>query len=214
MHEIFGADHTSIRNDHTKQNSNAMHNDQRWNERCHQVGEIPLMRLWYRSRLFSAAGRSILPLVTSSVYISAICKSLPDARILLLVLSPNGLVLAPCGRSMQKSIPISKTQNDSHCPSLSLSLSLCLSLLSYSNCCGHSAVRVVCVVFALRCFVGWPNMCPACVCALHGSCLPVAPGVCVGVSPRVVQAVGSECKGMFPFKQLIRLFSARSVGLF
>lgn len=61
-------------------------------------------------------------------YISAICRSLPDARILLLVLSPNGLVLAPCGRSMQKSIPIpiSKTQTDSHCPdSLSLSLSLC-----------------------------------------------------------------------------------------
>lgn len=92
------------------------------------------------------------------------------------------------------------------------SLSLPLSLHSYSNCCGPS----VCVVFALRCFVGWPNMCPACVCALHGSCLPVAPGVCVGVSPRVVQAVGSGCQlgcaaqkvQGFPFGQLIRFFSA------
>lgn len=124
MHEIFGADHTSIRNDHTKQNSNAMHNDQRWNERCHQVGEIPLMRLWYRSRLFSAAGRSILPLVTSSVYISAICKSLPDARILLLVLSPNGLVLAPC----KNQFPFQKPKTILTAPLspyLSRSVSLC-----------------------------------------------------------------------------------------
>lgn len=214
MHEIFGADHTSIRNDRTKQNSNAMHNDQRWNERCHQVGEIPLMRLWYWSRLFSAAGRSILPLVTSSIYnihISAICRIFTRCTYIAVGSLAKWFSFSAMRAQHAKINSNSHFKNPNRFSLPRFPLSVSLSLLSYSNCCGPSAVRVVCVVFALRCFVGWPNMCPACVCALHGSCLPVAPGVCVGVSPRVVQAVGSGCKGMFPFKQLIRLFLARSL---
>lgn len=130
-----------------KQNSNAMHN--RSNERCHQVGEIPLMR-W-------------LTLITTLPQVSLcnllICRSVDRSTRCIHSSLAKWFTFSAIRAQHAKINSNFKNPNW---------FSHSTFLLSYSN--GWWTL------FALRCFVGWSNMCPACVCvAMHGTCLPACP---------------------------------------